>query len=159
MFHGGKEGEIRKQLVESDKLEAIITLTSGVFYSTGVSACILLLNNNKPASHVGKVCMIDASQIYTALRAQNVMTEENIMRVYELFKDYEDVMKYVKVASIREIRDKDYTLAVNNYIEKPAQEAIDPAVVRANYMAALSEANDATSDLMDLLRKEGYINE
>jgi len=159
LFHGGKEGEIRKQLVESDKLEAIITLTSGVFYSTGVSACILLLNNNKPASHVGKVCMIDASQIYTALRAQNVMTEENIMRVYELFKDYEDVMKYVKVASIREIRDKDYTLAVNNYIEKPAQEAIDPAVVRANYMAALSEANDATSDLMDLLRKEGYINE
>ena len=155
LFHGGKEGEIRKQLVESDKLEAIITLTSGVFYSTGVSACILLLNNNKPASHVGKVCMIDASQIYTALRAQNVMTEENIMRVYELFKDYEDVMKYVKVASIREIRDKDYTLAVNNYIEKPAQEAIDPAVVRANYMAALSEANDATSDLMDLLRKEG----
>ena len=68
-------------------------------------------------------------------------------------------MKYVKVASIREIRDKDYTLAVNNYIEKPAQEAIDPAVVRANYMAALSEANDATSDLRDLLRKEGYINE
>jgi type I restriction enzyme M protein len=47
LFRSGKEGEIRKHLVESDKLEAIITMASGVFYSTGVSACILFLNNNK----------------------------------------------------------------------------------------------------------------
>ena len=66
LFHGGKEGEMRKQLVESDKLEAVITLVSGVFYSTGVSACILILNNSKVAEHKGKVCLIDASKIYTA---------------------------------------------------------------------------------------------
>lgn len=53
LFHGGKEGEIRKQLIESDKLEAIITLVGGVFYGAGVSACILFLNNNKPASPSG----------------------------------------------------------------------------------------------------------
>lgn len=159
LFHSGKEGEIRKQLVESDKLEAIITLASGVFYSTGVSACILFLNNNKPAAHRNKVCMIDGSRIYTALRAQNVMTEENIQRVFELYTDYTDEMEYAKVVSIQDIRNKDYNLAVNSYIEKPVQEAADPAEIRERYFAALNEAEAANQELMELLRKEGLLHE
>lgn len=61
----GKEGEIRKALIESDKLECVITLVGGVFYSTGVSACILLLNNNKEHTHKGRICLINAESIYT----------------------------------------------------------------------------------------------
>lgn len=159
LFHSGKEGEIRKQLVESDKLEAIITLASGVFYSTGVSACILFLNNNKTAAHRNKVCMIDGSRIYTALRAQNVMTEENIQRVFELYTDYTDEMEYAKVVCIQDIRNKDYNLAVNSYIEKPVQEAADPAEVRERYFEALNEAEAANQELMELLRKEGLLHE
>ena len=48
LFRGGKEGEIRKKMIESNKLEYVISLVSGVFYSTGVSACVLVLNNKKP---------------------------------------------------------------------------------------------------------------
>lgn len=121
LFRGGKEGEIRKQLVESDKLECVITLTGGVFYSTGVSACILFLNNNKNANHRGKVCLIDASSIYTPQRAQNVMTEEDIQRVYSLYSTYEDVIERVKIATVADIREKDYALAINNYIEKKSR--------------------------------------
>ena len=42
LSHSGKEGSIREQLIHSDKLECVITLVSGVFYSTPVSACILI---------------------------------------------------------------------------------------------------------------------
>ena len=79
LFHGGEDGAIRKQLIESDKLECVITLVSGLFYSTGVSACILILNNNKPAERRGKICLIDAATIYTARRAQNIMTESDVV--------------------------------------------------------------------------------
>ena len=74
LFRGGKEGEIRKQLILSDKLESVITLVGNLFYGAGVSACILLLNNHKAESHKGKVYLIDASNIYTARRAKNIMT-------------------------------------------------------------------------------------
>lgn len=77
LFHGGKEGTIRKELLKSDKVEAVISLASGVFYSTGVSACVLFLRNEKPAEHQGRVCIIDGSKIFTAQRAQNVISEEN----------------------------------------------------------------------------------
>ena len=158
LFHGGKEGEIRKQLIESDKLEAVITLVGGVFYGAGVSACILFLNNNKPVSHRGKVCMIDASTIYTPKRAQNIMTEEDIARVYQLWLDYRSVIDYCAVVDLDTIRDKGYTLSVNTYIEKTQAPTISPAEVRQRFMAALEEVKAAEAELTRLLEEGGYIN-
>ena len=159
LFRGGKEGEIRKQLVESDKLEAIITLASGVFYSTGVSACILFLNNNKSVEHRGRICMIDASGIYTPQRAQNIMTEDDIQKVYGLFTAYEDVIERVKVVTIPEIREKDYSLAINNYIEKKEQETVPPAEIRRQYFEAYEEMLSAEAKMRRLLLEGGYVSE
>jgi type I restriction enzyme M protein len=159
LFRGGKEGEIRKKLIESDKLEYVITLVSGVFYSTGVSACVLVLNNNKPSAHVGKVCLVDASQIYTAQRAQNIMTEENVLEAYKLCSDYEDVIEKAKIVALDGLRDKDYTLSVSVYIEKAAKETISPAEVKADFYAALEAAKTAEARLTELLAKGGYVNE
>ena len=159
LFRGGKEGEIRKQLVESDKLECVITLTGGVFYSTGVSACILFLNNNKNANHRGKVCLIDASGIYTPQRAQNVMTEEDIQRVYSLYSAYEAVIERVKIATVADIREKDYTLAINNYIEKKEQETIPPEEVRRQYFEAYEAMLRAEEKMKKLLLEGGYVSE
>ncbi|HAT4226412.1 restriction endonuclease subunit M [Clostridium perfringens] len=159
LFHGGKEGEMRKQLVESDKLEAVITLVSGVFYSTGVSACILILNNNKVAEHKGKVCLIDASRIYTAQRAQNIMTDDNVEEVYDLFKNYEDVIEKSKVVSIEDIKSKDYTLSVNSYIEKAPIKTACPKEVKREFLLALEAAIEAEENLKALLIEGGYLSE
>ncbi|MEC1695078.1 N-6 DNA methylase [Schinkia azotoformans] len=159
LFHSGREGEIRKQLIESDKLECVITLVSGLFYSTGVSACILILNNNKSSKHKGKVCFIDASNIYTAQRAQNIMTEKNIDETFNLYQDYEDVIEKAKIATIEDIRKKDYTLSVNSYIEKAPQETICPKEVKKAFFSALDEAIAAEEKFKRLLVEGGYISE
>lgn len=159
LFRSGKEGEIRKKMIESDKLEYVITLTSGVFYSTGVSACVLMLNNNKPAAHVGKVCLVDASQIYTAQRAQNIMTEDNVADTYKLCSDYQDVIERAKIVTLDNLRDKDHTLSVSVYIEKAAKETISPAVVRADFEDALAVAKAAETRLTELLINGGYAND
>ncbi|OES45424.1 DNA methylase [Domibacillus iocasae] len=159
LFRGGKEGEMRKQLVESDKLECVITLVGGVFYSTGVSACILLLNNNKKSEHKGRISMIDASNIYTPQRAQNIMTEDDINKVYKLYADYENVMDKVKVITIPDARKKDYNLAINNYLEKKAQEIVPPAEVRRQYFEAFDEMLETEKKMRNLLIEGGYGNE
>ena len=159
LFRGNKDGEIRKQLVESGKLECIITLVGGVFYSTGVSACILFLTNKKENSHKGRICMIDASTIYTPQRAQNIMTEDDIQQVYKLYADYKDVVERVKIVTLDDVRKKDYTLAINNYIEKKEQETAPPAEVRRQYFAALAEVEAAESRMRKLLLEGGYVHE
>lgn len=159
LFHGGKEGEIRKQIIESDKIECVITLVGGVFYGAGVSACLILLNNKKQEAHKGKICLIDASNIYTAQRAQNIMTESDIQEVFGLWTSYNDIIEKVKVVTLEEIRSKDYTLAVNTYIEKKKQEIIPPEVVKQQYFEAYEEMLNAETNLKELLIKGGYVNE
>lgn len=159
LFHGGKEGKMREHLVESDLLECVITLASGVFYSTGVSACILFLNNRKEVNHRGRVCLIDASSIYTQQRAQNIMTEEDIQKVYDLYTAYESKIDYSKVVTKENIREAGYTLAVGTYIEKKKQEITPPAEVRQQYFEAVQSVRENEACLKAHLAKGGYIVE
>ncbi|WP_278932814.1 type I restriction-modification system subunit M [Parabacteroides johnsonii] len=159
LFHGNKEGEIRKEMVKSDKLEAIITLASGVFFGTTVSACIIVLNNNKTKAHQGRVLLVDASKIYTAQIAQNIMTEENIREVFELYLGYTDILDKSKVVAMVDIAENDYSLDVNDYIKRPDVAIVEPAFVRQEYMRAVEAVNTAENRLKELLIKEGLLNE
>lgn len=158
LFHGGKEGAIRQKMIETDCIECVITLVGNLFYGAGVSACILFLNNNKPLAHRGKICMIDATNIYTAQRAKNIMTEADTDEVYRLWQDYKDVIDKCAIVDLDTIREKGYTLSVNTYIEKTSAPPIDPKKVRAEFFAALNEVKESEAALVQLLKEGGYID-
>ena len=160
LFRGGREGEIRRKLIESDKLEAVITLPSGVFFSTGVSACVLFLKNKKEEYHKGKILLINATEEFVHERAQNVLTEQNSQHILDLFYGYEDVINKSKVVTIAEIREKDngFSLDPKAYIERPKAEAIDPAKVRAEFQAAVEEMLKAEEEMKRLLIEGGYVD-
>jgi type I restriction enzyme M protein len=159
LFHGGKEGDIREQLIKSDMIETVIALAGGVFYGTGVSACIIFLNNHKKPEHKGKICLIDATKIYTPKRAQNEMEEKDIQEVYKLYQDYQDVVEKCKIVTIGELDNAGNTLAVNTYIEKKKQKVVSPAIVRENYFKALENVKKAETKMKTLLVEGGYLNE
>lgn len=156
LFHSKKEGEMRKKLIESDMIECVITLVQGVFFSTGVSACILLLNKNKSKAHKGKVCMIDASKIYTAKRAQNIMTEDDINEVFELYQNYENVIEKCQIVKTSEIKD---SLVTKNYIQRKETEKINPERIKQNYLNAYKTMIECENKMKKLLEEGGYINE
>jgi len=57
---GSGESEIRRWILENDWLDAIVMLPDQLFYNTGIFTYIWLLRNDKPASHRGRVMLIDA---------------------------------------------------------------------------------------------------
>ncbi len=59
---GSGESEIRRWILENDWLDAIVMLPDQLFYNTGIFTYIWLLRNDKPASHKGRVMLIDARQ-------------------------------------------------------------------------------------------------
>lgn len=159
LFHSGKEGDIREQLIKSDLIEAVVALAGGVFYGTGVSACIMFLNNHKRPEHKGKVFLIDATNIYTPKRAQNVMEEKDINEVFKLYQEYKDVIEKCKIVSIADLDAAGNTLAVNAYIEKKKQEVVAPEIVRAQYFEALENVKKAEAKMKSLLIEGGYVDE
>lgn len=156
LFHGGKEGAIRKRLVESDKIEAVIALASGVFYSTGVSACILFLRNEKPEAHKGRICIIDGSKIFTAQRAQNVISEENAQEMLDLYRTYEPVVEKCAIATLEDVRQEDYVLSASSYVERRREEVEPPAETRKRFYDLLEETRKSEDRLLELLKKGGY---
>ena len=89
------ESEIRRYIIENDWLDAIVQLSTDVFYNTGITTYIWLISKNKPENRKGKVQLIDASKMVMARRKnlgnkRNDITAEDrdiIVKAYGEFKD------------------------------------------------------------------------
>lgn len=89
------ESEIRRYIIENDWLDAIVQLSTDVFYNTGITTYIWLISKNKPEHRKGKVQLIDASKMVMARRKnlgnkRNDITAEDrdiIVKAYGEFKD------------------------------------------------------------------------
>lgn len=65
---GQGESNIRRWIIESDWLEAIVALPLNLFYNTGIATYVWVISNRKPAARRGKVQLIDASARFRPLR-------------------------------------------------------------------------------------------
>ncbi|KLO63091.1 restriction endonuclease subunit M [Dermacoccus sp. PE3] len=100
LFTGGAgsgESEIRRHLIESDLVDAIVALPTNMFYNTGIATYVWILDNHKPAERRGKIQLIDATSRWTKLRknlgSKNREISEAdraaIVRIYDAFDDSE----------------------------------------------------------------------
>jgi type I restriction enzyme M protein len=92
---GQGESNIRRWIIESDWLEAIVALPLNMFYNTGIATYIWVLTNRKPAHRQGKVQLIDATQWFRPLR-KNMgkknceLAAEDIERICQTFLAFEE---------------------------------------------------------------------
>ena len=91
---GQGESNIRRWIIESDWLEAIVALPLNMFYNTGIATYIWVLTNRKPAHRQGKVQLIDATQWSRPLR-KNLgkknceLADDDITRICDTFLKFE----------------------------------------------------------------------
>ena len=87
------ESQIRRWLLESDLIEAIIALPTDLFYNTGIQTYVWILSKNKRAERKGKVQLINAANIYHKLRKavgdkKNEITPEDRKSIAHLYADF-----------------------------------------------------------------------
>ncbi len=158
LFRMSKEGEIRRKLLEMDILEAVIGLGQNIFYGTGLAPCVLVFRNSKSKSHCQKVLFIDASKEFKTGRAQNELLPEHVDNIHGWYKDYQDVEGISRVATLDEIRENDFNLNIQRYVEPVIDEksmTIDQAI--ANFKESLQAAYAAEDRLKELLHREGLL--
>ena len=85
LFRGGKEKLIREILIEDDVIEAIVSLPPGLFYGTGIPACVLVMNKNKPDELRDKILFINADREFAEGKAQNKLRPEDIEKIDSVF--------------------------------------------------------------------------
>lgn len=157
-----QEKKMRIKMLEDDKLECVITLAKNIFYNTQLAPCILIFRDVKSEERKKKILMVDASSIYNAKRAQNILTDTpggDVDTIFALYNEYADQEEVAKVVSDKDVIEKDYTLAVNRYIEKAQAPTADPAEVRATFEKVMSEVFEAEAELKKKLVDGGLLDE
>ena len=84
---------IRKALLNSRLIDAVISLPLNVFYGAGVPACLLILRKQRPAKRRDQVMLIYAARHYRELSAQNELRPQDVMRMLVHYHAYCDAAK------------------------------------------------------------------
>ena len=81
---------IRKALLESQLIDAVISLPLNVFYGAGVPACLLILRKQRPVERQNQVLLVYAARHYRELSAQNELRPQDVMRILVHYHAYGD---------------------------------------------------------------------
>lgn len=130
----GGEGEIRKQLVLNDMVDAIVTLPSQLFFNVAIPCCLWFISRDRANRH-GKTLFIDGRNLGKMINRRNrELTPEDIAKVTEAYHNfktqngkYEDVAGFCKVADLEEIKEHDFVLTPGRYVGSEAVEEDDEA--------------------------------
>ena len=119
LFRGGEEGEIRKNLIENNKIDTIIGLPANIFFGTGIPTIIMVLKQKRSNTDV---LIIDASKGFEKVGKNNKLRASDIKKIVDVVSSRISVEKFSKVVSRDEIRANDYNLNIPRYVdssEKP----------------------------------------
>lgn len=98
--------------------------------------------------------MIDATKILTQKRAQNILSQEDVDRIFHLYTDYKDVEDYAKVVTLDDVKAKEYNLSPNRYVDYHKEEVKPYAEVLAEFKAAVQAVKDAEAEFIRIMQEE-----
>jgi len=123
---GGREKLIREKIVDDDLIEAVILLPEKLFYNTGAPAVIIVFNKQKSKEKKEKILLINASKEFEPGKKQNILSEENIKKIVNAYKEFKDIEKFAKVVTIEEAKEADYNLSPSRFVSVIEEEKYRP---------------------------------
>jgi type I restriction enzyme M protein len=118
---GSGESEIRKHIIEKDLLETIIMLPDRLFFNTGITTYVWILDNKKKKNRKGKIQLIDAKKFYKFSKVKlgeksKEITEDQRLQLLKIYEDFNenknskiytnDYFRYTKVTVDQYLKDK-----------------------------------------------------
>jgi type I restriction enzyme M protein len=142
LFRGAAEGAIRKKLIENNQIETIIGLPGNLFYNTSIPTLIMILRKNRMDD--SSILFVDAKEEFKQEKKQNVLTEENLTKIFNAVIGRQDIPKFAHLATKEEIIANDYNLNIARYVDtSEEEEEIDIDEVRAEIAACAADEASA----------------
>lgn len=142
LFRGNEEAKIRRNLIESNNIDAVIGLPANIFFGTGIPTLIMVLKKDRTENDV---LIIDASREFIKEGKSNKLRARDIRKIADTYISRDEIPKYSRRVSREEIRQNDYNLNIPRYVdssEKP--ETID---IYASLFGGIPKSELADLDL------------
>lgn len=135
LFRGGEEGEIRKNLIEHNHIDAIIGLPANIFFGTGIPTIVMVLKQKRINTDV---LIIDASKGFIKEGKNNKLRASDIKRISDTVIKRESIEKFSRVVTIEEIRSNEYNLNIPRYVD--ASERTEPWDIYASMFGGIPKS-------------------
>ena len=137
--------------------DTVISLAPNLFYGTGISACVLIINRRKRLERRGRVLFVHGASELTEGKNQNKLSDANVERLADAFHSFGDEPRFSRVVDIDEIRANDHNLNISRYVRTLVEpEPIDMPTAIRNHRRLRTLRDDAESKMMQQLAKLGY---
>lgn len=151
LFRGQAEGDIRRNLIEDNLLDAVIGLPSNLFTNTSIPVSILVFKKNRANTDI---LFIDAQKDFVKHKNKNVMTAEQVEKVIKAYKERADIERYSSNIGVSTILDNDYTLNIPRYIDSFEPEEIPDAVQLAKDLNEINrESRTLGFEIAEMLKQ------
>ncbi len=160
LFRGGPEGRIRQKLIEENLLDAVVGLPANLFPTTSIPVAILVFDRSREKGGVNEerrdVIFIDASRAYQSAKTRNLLLEEHIENIINVYKGRQDVDKYAHVAPFSEIKENEFNLNIPRYVDTfEEEEEIDIAAVQKDIDRIEGELVEVKAKMKAYLKELG----
>lgn len=145
------ERSMRKELIDKNYIDAIISLPEKLFYNTRIPVIILIIN--KIRSQKYGILFIDASNEYTSKRKTNILTVQNQDKIAETYRKYVSLKNYSYVANLKEIQKNDYDLNIKKYVKSEEnKECISKQEIEENIRYLEKERQEIEQKIKQLMK-------
>ncbi|WP_187891606.1 type I restriction-modification system subunit M [Helicobacter pylori] len=153
LYRGGAEKKIREHLVKVENcIDCVIALPDNLFFGTSIATCILVLKKNKKDDDT--TLFIDASKEFVKEGKKNKLKERNREKILQTYIERKEVKHFSSLANIEKIKENDYNLSVNRYVEQEdTKEAIDIKALNSE-ISQIVEKQSALRNSLELIIKE-----
>lgn len=114
LFRGGEEGEIRRNLIEENHIDAIIGLPVNIFFGTGIPTIILVLKQKRENTDI---LIVDASKGFNKVGKNNKLRASDIKKIVDTVTTRADIDKFSRKIRREEIRRNEYNLNIPRYVD------------------------------------------
>ncbi|MBK8243277.1 MAG: N-6 DNA methylase [Saprospiraceae bacterium] len=177
---GGEEYKIRRKLIENNLVDAILVLPQDMFYTTGISVTLWILNKNKKAhsKKIGdetrnyrdrekEIMFMDLRQMGIPFEKKYIQfSEEDIIKITGTYhqwqcKAIENIPEFCYSATLEEVEKKDFSLVPSKYIEFiNRDENIDfgekMQTLKGEFTELLKAEAASKNDLLTVFKELGY---
>lgn len=142
------EFEIRKQVIESDIVDAVIGLGPNLFYNSPMESCIVVLSMNKPEARKNKIIFINGVEHVTRERAHSRLSENNLAVLENAYFKPEQ-SEIARLVDLDEVRQNNHNLSIPLYVSlKKEQETVSMDKLLDDWVDNRKQLKDLVADLM-----------
>ncbi|MBY5367832.1 class I SAM-dependent DNA methyltransferase [Rhizobium leguminosarum] len=151
-----EEVEMRRRLVESDRVECVLGLGPGLFYNSPMEACVVICRSQKPAARKERILFIDAVAEIARERALSFLRPEHQVRIVSAYHTFAEDPGFAAVADVADVLAADCNLSIARYVKRPKPAAAEGGATLLATWATFNEEGrdfwsgmDALVDMLD----------